>query len=151
MVVLIKVLTIIILMAIARIDYKTCYINPRLNGCMLGLGILLRIIEPMNLSSLLVAILATSGVMVIMNSMHTNSFGGGDIKLFISISTILGMYNTVLCFILSVFSATIYVIVLYLTKSCKKKLAFGPFIFIGYTISLLYGNKIIEWYYQLLF
>ena len=80
--------------------------------------------------------------------------GGGDIKLFAMTGLFLGIKGGLLTIILSVYVGAIYGVGTILYSKIKNKeynsmIPYGPFISIGALITLLYGNDILTWYYNL--
>ena len=80
------------------------------------------------------------------------SMGGGDIKLIALLGLILGLKKTLLNILLSFIIGAIVSIVLLLTKRKGRKdaIPFGPFINIGFLITLFWGDLIINWYIRTL-
>lgn len=74
--------------------------------------------------------------------------GGGDIKLIAVLGFILGLKKTLLNILLSFTIGAVFSIFLLLSgkKGRKDAIPFGPFINISFIITLLFGNKIINWY-----
>ena len=77
--------------------------------------------------------------------------GGGDIKLFGMVGLFLGIKLGLLTILLSVYVGAIYGVATIIYSKIKKKefnsmIPYGPFIFVGALISILYGTNIINWY-----
>lgn len=82
--------------------------------------------------------------------------GGGDVKLFSMIGIFLGIKGGLLTIILSLYIGAFYSLGTIIYSKLKNKeynsiIPYGPFISIGTTISLLYGNNILNWYFKLVF
>ncbi len=77
--------------------------------------------------------------------------GGGDIKLYAMLGLFLGIKLTLLTILLSIYIGGIYGVIFIIYSKLKKKefnsiVPFGPFISVASLISMLYGNKIIDFY-----
>lgn len=77
--------------------------------------------------------------------------GGGDIKLIAMIGAFTGWKAVLLTIFVSAFAGSILGIILmiFLGKSRKYPVPFGPFLASGAMISILWGNPIIYWYTHL--
>ena len=76
------------------------------------------------------------------------AFGGGDVKLSAAAGLIMGWQLTIIGFIIGLFAAGIYGIILLIRKKKGKKdhFAFGPFLCTGYMIATICGMDIIDAY-----
>ena len=76
------------------------------------------------------------------------AFGGGDVKLSAAAGLIMGWKLTIIGFIIGLFAAGIYGIILLIRKKKGKKdhFAFGPFLCTGYMIATICGMDIIDAY-----
>ena len=74
--------------------------------------------------------------------------GFGDAKLALGIGWLLGMHKGILALALSFWIGAIVSIylMLFLGKSSKSRIAFGPFLALATFISFLFGNYIIHWF-----
>lgn len=77
--------------------------------------------------------------------------GGGDIKLFAMLGLFLGVKNSLLVALISVYVGAIFGIISIIYSKIKKKefnsmIPYGPFISIAAFIVILYGDEIINWY-----
>ena len=79
--------------------------------------------------------------------------GVGDIKLAFLIGLLLGHPNTILALFLAfLIGAIIGVGLIGLKKkTIKSELPFGPFLILGIYLALFFGEKIINWYFNLFF
>lgn len=75
--------------------------------------------------------------------------GYGDVKLGILVGLILGFPKVVVALFLAFLTGAITGVILIITnkKKLKSKIAFGPFIIIGFIIALVYGQKIWSLYF----
>ena len=82
--------------------------------------------------------------------------GGGDIKLFAMTGLFLGIKGGILTIILSIYVGAIYGIITIIyskvnnNKQYKSMIPYGPFISIAALITILWGNRIIDWYLAML-
>jgi len=79
--------------------------------------------------------------------------GVGDIKLAFLIGLLLGYPNTLLALFLAFLIGAIIGLGLIILKkkTIKSELPFGPFLILGIYIALFFGEKIINWYFNLFF
>lgn len=79
--------------------------------------------------------------------------GGGDVTLIGSLGFILGIKNIFLTIFLSFILGAIISIILLVTKIREKKdpIPFGPFIILGFFITVFWGDELINWYLSLFF
>ena len=79
-----------------------------------------------------------------------DSMGMGDVKYAFVIGLLLGWKSGILALIISFICAAIIILILSILKKIKsrQKLPFGPFMSVGLLTSLIWGDKIIEWYLQ---
>lgn len=74
------------------------------------------------------------------------SMGGGDLKLLAMIGAFLGWEKTVLTFLIApLLGAPVGLIIWKVTKN--RYIAFGPYLAMASMIALLFGEKIIAWYF----
>jgi leader peptidase (prepilin peptidase)/N-methyltransferase len=78
--------------------------------------------------------------------------GGGDIKLFAVLGTVLGLKGILLTFFLSSLIGAIFGVFGIITKRLTRKSAipFGPFISLGALLAYFYETDIFNWYIHLL-
>ena len=105
--------------------------------------------------SLLGAIICGGGVLAIVYLIEfivkKEVMGGGDIKLFAMIGLFLGIKNSLLSALISVYVGAIFGIIMIIYSKIKKSefnsmIPYGPFISIATLIVMLYGDNIINWY-----
>ncbi|MBU3840772.1 MAG: A24 family peptidase [Candidatus Ruminococcus intestinipullorum] len=78
------------------------------------------------------------------------SFGGGDIKLMWAAGFALGFKMTIIATIVAIFLCGIYCcfLVFVKKKSLKEQFALGPFLCMGLTISLFFGEVLFQLLFQ---
>ena len=105
--------------------------------------------------SLLGAIICGGGVLAIVYLIEflvkKEVMGGGDIKLFAMIGLFLGIKNSLLSALISVYVGAIFGVIMIICSKIKKSefnsmIPYGPFISIATLIVMLYGDNIINWY-----
>ena len=105
--------------------------------------------------SLLGAIICGGGVLAIVYLIEfivkKEVMGGGDIKLFAMIGLFLGIKNSLLSALISVYVGAIFGITMIIYSKIKKSefnsmIPYGPFISIATFVVMLYGDNIINWY-----
>ena len=78
------------------------------------------------------------------------AIGGGDIKLMAVAGLMLGFERIFLAFFIGCVLATVIYIIQTRFVKTNGILALGPYLSAGIIISLLWGNKLLEWYYTVL-
>ncbi|WP_455539798.1 prepilin peptidase [Terrisporobacter sp.] len=105
--------------------------------------------------SLLGALVCGGGVLILVYIIEfivkKEVMGGGDIKLFAMVGLFLGVKNSLLVALISVYVGAIFGIATIVYSKIKKKeynsmIPYGPFISIATLIVILYGDNIINWY-----
>ncbi|MCR5626877.1 MAG: prepilin peptidase [Lachnospiraceae bacterium] len=141
-----------VLAVVTRIDLLTMEIP---NAYVIILSVIaiisIFIMEDPNITERLIGAAAVSVPMLVIALIVPGGFGGGDIKLMIPVGFLLGWKAAVFAFFVAILTGGIYGIYLLKTKKADKKdhFAFGPFLCLGATVGLLYGNSIIGAYLSL--
>lgn len=141
--------TVMILLAITVIDFRTMTIPDPLNIALIIPAIAMTVVHPeISLLSRALGALIIPAVMIVTNLLIASSFGGGDIKLMVPAGFMLGLANTVLASFIGVVVAGGYAVYLLSNKKATRKahIAFGPYLALGIIISLFFGSEIIAWY-----
>ncbi len=96
----------------------------------------------------LVGFLSVSLPLTLITLAVPGAFGGGDIKLMAVCGLLLGWKLNLLSLLLAVLTGGIYGMYLLAVKKKGRKehFAFGPFLCLGMSASLLWGSQIINWY-----
>ena len=78
--------------------------------------------------------------------------GGGDIRMGVLMGVLLGWDKGLLALVLAYLVGALFSIYLLATKKAERKseIAFGPFLTLGITIGILFGNQILDWYFNIL-
>jgi len=137
------------LIVITYIDYDHQLILDKVLIWLAGTGVVINLlINSISITDMLIASIVCGGFMLLIAVASRGGMGGGDIKFVAALGLWLGLKLTLLTlFIAFVTGGLGGVIVLLLKlKGRKDYIPFGPFIALGAFISMLYGNRIIEWY-----
>lgn len=99
------------------------------------------------LNSILGLVLSSSLIIIII-IVSKGAMGWGDVTLIGSLGFILGLKNIFLTIFLSFLLGAIISVILLATKIKGRKdpIPFGPFIVLGFFITLFWGNQLIYWY-----
>lgn len=133
----------------AIVDIKDQRIPNYIVGAILCAGAVVVVIQlilsPAMWREILVGTVA-SGVLVfivlyVLSVISRDGLGMGDVKLFTAIGFLCGAYESLNIMVYALLSCVLVSMFLVLTKKkkMKDKIAFGPFIYIGYIIVLLLG------------
>jgi leader peptidase (prepilin peptidase)/N-methyltransferase len=147
-----------ILLAIVFIDIKEMIIPDNLVMAILVLSVIhkgasyfLYGISPQLISSVL-GLLIAGGLFAAIMMLSGGGMGGGDITLIGALGFVLGIKYIFLNIFLSFITGAIISVILLVTKIKKRKdpVPFGPFIALGFFLTVLRGQAIINWYLNLL-
>lgn len=142
-----------LLMIIIVSDIKYMLIPNRILLVFTGIFFVERILLPLNpwWDSLAGAVVGFV-ILYLIGAISKGGMGGGDIKLFALIGFVVGLKKVLLSFFLSTLFGAVIGVFLLLFKIVKRgePIPFGPFIAIGTLIAYFAGEKIIDWYIQLL-
>lgn len=139
-----------VLIVCAGIDIHTMEFPDILHIWIIGLSILHFIFEPSFLLEGLIGFVILSVPMLLL-SLITDGFGGGDIKLSAVCGLFLGYKLILIGFFAACITAALYGTILLLGKKADKKsrFAFGPYLAFGFALSALYGADILNAYLSL--
>lgn len=123
----------------------------------IGVGLLTSLINPENtFINSLIGMLLGGGSLFFVATLYQWLFkregmGGGDVKLLAMIGAFLGWKAVILTILFSSFIGSIVGIIIMALKGKDFKYAipFGPFLSLGATLSLFYGESLINWYLYL--
>ncbi|MEG0377684.1 MAG: prepilin peptidase [Eubacterium sp.] len=140
----------ILLLGIALIDLDTMTIP---NGLIITLIIpvaasYFAFLNP-DIISRVIGIFVVSVPMFVLTLIIPGGFGGGDIKLMAVAGFLLGWPYTLLAAFIGILLGGIVAAFKLIRKDKEKHMAFGPYLCMGITISLLWGMDIIFWYLDL--
>lgn len=148
-----------VLIVITIIDLKEMIIPDSLVITILILSILHKVSNyilyktPINLLDSIGGLLLAGGLFIIIILVSNGGMGGGDVTLIGSLGFILGIKYIFLTILLSFILGAIISIFLLITKIKGRKdpIPFGPFIILGFMITLFWGEQLIGWYVNTFF
>lgn len=147
------------LCVISFIDYDFKIIPDSLNLCIFILSIIFIIYKVFNKNDIVnnlwgFGLAVAIGIIMVLIStlLKKELIGGGDLKLFISISLIMGWSQLLLGILLaSLISLIVYSILFIINKRINDtQIPFGPYLSIGFMISFLFGSNLIDLYLQII-
>lgn len=120
-----------------------------LTGFVLGLP--LNILFMSKTRSALSGFLLGGGILLLVAVLSRGGMGGGDIKLAAVAGIYLGWQQTLLMLFLAFLTGSVAGIALVWAqkKTLKETIPFGPFLSLAGIVAMLFGNKIITWYWNL--
>ena len=147
-----------ILIAIIFIDLKDMIIPDSLVLSILVLSVIHKIINyfmyniPLNLKGSFLGLFLAGGLFLAIVLLSGGGMGGGDVTLIGALGFVLGVKYIFLNIFLSFISGAIISVFLLVSKIKTRKdpIPFGPFIVLGFFITILWGQDIINWYINLL-
>ncbi len=138
-----------VLIAITMIDFDTMEIPNELVFALIPPALCCIFAFPeVSILSRVIGFFAVSLPLLVITLIIPSAFGGGDIKLIAVCGFLLGVQNVLLAFFIAVITGGAYAAYLMLTKQKSKgsHIAFGPYICLGVTVALFFGNEIVWWY-----
>ena len=139
------------LLTLSVIDFRTFEIPASINMFILILGIVNVVINYQDIFNYGLGFLSVSaGLLVLYWLTKGRGIGGGDIKLMAVSGLLLGWKCNILAFVLACILGSIIHIVRMKISKADHVLALGPYLALGILISLLWGDSIIAWYWNLI-
>lgn len=107
---------------------------------------------PLNILDSLFGLLVAGGLFLLIVLLSRGGMGGGDVTLIGALGFVLGLKGILLTIFLSFILGSVISIFLlgFKIKSRKDPIPFGPFIILGFYITLLFGDGLMNWYLGLL-
>lgn len=147
-----------VLLAITLIDLIHQLIPDSLVVAIVVITILFRIVgyyinsDSLNILDSLSGSLVAGGLFLLIVLISKGGMGGGDVTLISSLGFVLGLKGILVTIFISFIIGSIVSVLLlsFKLKTRKDPIPFGPFIVIGFLITLLYGDQLIIWYTNLL-
>lgn len=135
------------LLLLSIIDLLTYEIPIQINLFIGVLGIVRILTDLSNLMSYLIGFFCISGFLYIIYVLTKGKgIGGGDIKLMAVSGLVVGFPNIVVAFLIGCILGSVIHTIRCKVSKADHVLAFGPYLSAGLVISILYGEKIIQWY-----
>ena len=142
-----------VLVAIALIDRTAMMIPDTLNIALIPFAIAAVWLQcgGVTLFARAAGFFAVSLPMLLIALMIRGAFGGGDIKLMAVMGFFLGWQGILLAFFIALLTGGSYAIYLMMSGRAKRgdRMAFGPYLCTGLTVSIFYGTQIIRLYLSL--
>lgn len=131
-----------ILVVMSLIDIDTMMVYDELLILLVVISVFLIKYYSISFGERLIGIFIISVPLIIFNNVVIESFGGGDIKLYMILGFVFGIEGIISIFIYSIFSATLVSLFFIVVNKIKKDsyIAFVPYISISVLIYVLYGN-----------
>ena len=139
------------LIVLSVIDFRTYEIPLGINIFILTLGLVRVATDYSNWLSYLIGFFCVSVFLTVLYyATGGRAIGGGDIKLMAVCGLVLGWKLTVLSFFLGcIFGAVIHLIRMKVSGE-SHVLALGPYLSMGIVTAMLWGDQMINWYFQFL-
>ncbi len=92
--------------------------------------------------------LAGGAIMLLIYILGRGGMGAGDVKLLVVIGFFLGLQQTLLALLAGFVIGGLFGLVMLLTRRVTRKQAipFAPFVALGVTVTIIFGEKILSWY-----
>jgi leader peptidase (prepilin peptidase)/N-methyltransferase len=145
--------TFCVLLSISIIDAKTKQIPDSLNIALAVCGAFSAFMyTEIALAERFIGIFVVSLPLFILSLFIRGAFGFGDVKLMLCAGFLLGWKNNLVGFFIAILIGGVYGAILLLThkKARDDHFAFGPCLATGILTMLLFGEKIIDWYFSLI-
>lgn len=142
------------LIVVTMIDFKKMIIPDSLIVTLLVLSILHKATNyiinktPIRIIDSIGGLLIAGGIFLIIVILSKGGMGGGDVTLIGALGFIVGIKYIILTIFLSFVIGGLISVFLLATKLKTRKdpVPFGPFIVLGFMITLFWGEMLIEWY-----
>lgn len=140
-------LSVSMLIALSVIDWRTYEIPFGLNIAILVFGIINMAFNYKNFLYYLIGMVCVSGFLLLLYLITKGrGIGGGDIKLMAAAGLLLGWKHIILALILGCIIGSVIHITLMKVSDKGRMLAFGPYLSVGIVISMLCGDRLLNWY-----
>ncbi len=135
------------LLVLSVIDIRTQEIPVSINIFILVLGIIRFLINRNDPLEYIFGFFAVSGFLLLLYMITKGrGIGGGDIKLMAVAGLLIGFQSIIVALILGCILGSVIHIFLMVALKKGNVLAFGPYLSMGIIISMLYGDKLVNWY-----
>lgn len=140
-----------VLIVLTMIDERTFEIPLCLNITLAVIGVLMCMADRENIVSHLIGAVCVSFILFIIWFLSSGkAIGGGDVKLMVSAGLILGWKLAITAFIIACVLGSVLHLIRMKVSKAEHMLAMGPYLSIGIFIAALWGNKMIDWYVNIL-
>lgn len=135
------------LLALSVIDFRTYEIPVGFNCFILALGLIRLVTDCRNWSTYVIGFLAVSVFLCLLYIITGGrGIGGGDVKLMATCGLLIGWKLIILAFLLGCILGSIIHLMRMKFSAEGHVLAMGPYLSMGVTIAVLYGEQFIGWY-----
>lgn len=137
------------LVAITAIDLEHGLIPDRITLPGIGVGFLTGFLTPrLFWGDSLMGILIGGGIFFVIILLSGGGMGGGDMKLAAMVGAFLGWKLMLVALFFGVFLGGVVAVTLLLSGRRRRKdpVPFGPFLAVGSTVSLFWGEGLLRWY-----
>jgi leader peptidase (prepilin peptidase) / N-methyltransferase len=142
------------LAAITLIDWEFRIIPDGLSLPFIAIGLAWSLVNPsLTFLGSVLGALAGGGSLYLVGALYklarkTDGMGGGDVKLMAMIGACVGLRLVLPVILIASFAGTIYGIALLRSgRTAKTAVAFGSFLAPAAAVTLLYGNRLLSWYF----
>ncbi|MBO6297254.1 MAG: prepilin peptidase [Lachnospiraceae bacterium] len=142
-----------VLLAQSLVDYEIQELPPELNCVIAFLGAIRLLTDFQHWKDYLLGAVLVSGLFFLIGLIRyrgQEAMGGGDIKLMAALGLLLGWKNILLVMVLGCILGAVIHLTLMLTLKKSRVLAFGPYLSAGAIITMICGQKIMDWYIGIL-
>lgn len=138
------------LMLQALIDYDCQLLPDKISLLLLVAGFFYAWYFQKNLTSVALNLFIPVAVMLLIYLVSRGGMGLGDVKLSAALGVWLGADKMLLCLLVAFLTGGVAGMGLLLTGARKRQetIAFGPFLCLGAAIALLWGDRLLSWYWQ---
>lgn len=139
------------LLVLSVIDFRTYEIPVGINYFILALGLVRVVTDVGNIRDYLIGLPAVSVFLLFIYYLTKGrGIGGGDVKLMAAAGLLLGWKLIVFAFLLGcIVGAVVHVLRMKLAGA-DRVLAMGPYLSVGIGFAAMWGNELIQWYFQTL-
>lgn len=140
-----------ILLLQTLIDYDCQLLPDKISLLLLLAGFFYAVYFQKNLTDVLSGFFAAGTIMLLIYLLSRGGMGFGDVKLAAVLGVWLGLDKVLLCLLLAFLTGGAAGMVLLLAGARKRRdaIAFGPFLCLGAAAAMLWGDRLLSWYWQL--
>ena len=139
------------LITLSLIDFKTYEIPFGINVFIFILGIARLVFDYSNWTNYIIGMVAIFiPLMLLYYASKGAAIGGGDVKLMASCGLLIGWKLIIVSFFMGCILGSIIHVIRIKVSNEDHMLAMGPYLSLGVFITMLYGNRLIDWYLSLM-
>lgn len=138
------------LLALSVIDFRTYEIPVGFNYFILILGLIRLVTDLQNWATYCIGFLAVSGFLYLVILLSNGRYmGGGDLKMMAACGLLLGWKMIILAFVLACILGSVIHLIRMKVSKVGHELAMGPYLSMGIAIAVLYGERLLYWYFYI--